>query len=114
MDVREKTASEKRLIDANAFLKDILTAGIGKTIIEYSESDIGYMIRKRPTVDAVEVLRCRDCKYWGDEDGKMQSSDGALFARCKVHNYLLDGRHTGWCPTENDFCSYGERKEGDD
>ena len=30
--------NEKRLIDANAFLKDILTAGIGKTIIEYSES----------------------------------------------------------------------------
>ena len=47
--------NEKRLIDANAFLKDILTAGIGKTIIEYSESDIGYMIRKRPTVDAVEI-----------------------------------------------------------
>ena len=41
MDVREKLSTEKRLIDANAFLKDILTAGIGKTIIEYSESDIG-------------------------------------------------------------------------
>lgn len=39
MDVRGKTSNEKRLIDANAFLKDILTAGIGKTIIEYSESD---------------------------------------------------------------------------
>ena len=101
-----------RLIDADAFLKDILTAGIGKTIIEYSESDIGYMIRKCPTIDAVEVLRCRECKYWGDEDGKLQDSDGVLCARCKVHNYLIDGRHTGWCPTENDFCSYGERKEG--
>lgn len=67
-----------------------------------------------PTVDAVEVVRCRECKYWGDEDGKLQRSDGVLFARCKVHNYLLDGRHTGWCPTENDFCSYGDRKEGAD
>ena len=114
MDVREKQSSEKRMIDANEFLKDILTAGIGKTIIEYSESDIGYMIRKRPTVDAVEVLRCRDCKYWGDEDGKLQRSDGLLYARCKVHNYLIDGRHTGWCPTENAFCSYGERTDGVD
>ena len=61
-------ANEKRLIDANAFLKDILTAGIGKTIIEYSESDIGYMIRKRPTIDAVEVVRCRECLYY--EKGK--------------------------------------------
>ena len=62
-----------------------------------------------PTVDAAEVVRCRNCKYWGDEDGKLHSSDGVLFARCKVHNY---GRHTGWCQTENDFCSYGERNEG--
>ena len=60
------------------------------------------------------AVRCRECKYWGDEDGKFQDSDGALRARCTVHNYLLDGRHTGWCPTENDFCSYGERKGGVD
>lgn len=46
-----------RLIDADKFLKKILTAGIGKTIIEYSESDIGYMIRRQPTVYAAEVLR---------------------------------------------------------
>ena len=58
-----------RLIDADAFLKDILTAGIGKTIIEYSESDIGYMIRKRPTVDAVpvsELKKLRDYLYSED------------------------------------------------
>ena len=54
--------NEKRLIDANAFLKDILTAGIGKTIIEYSESDIGYMIRKRPTVDAVPVSKLEELR----------------------------------------------------
>ena len=71
-------------------------------------------IKEAPAVDAVIPVRCRDCKYWGDEDGKLQRSDGVLFARCKVHNYLIDGRHTGWCPTENDFCSYGERKEGAD
>ena len=67
-----------------------------------------------PAADVVEVVRCRDCKYWGDESGKSPRSDGVLFARCKVHNFLLDGRHTGWCPTENDFFSYGERKEGAD
>ena len=71
-------------------------------------------LTKFPAADVVEVVRCRECKYWGDEAGELQRSDGVLFARCKVHNYLLDGRHTGWCPTENDFCSYGERKEGAD
>ena len=62
MDVREKVSNRKRLIDANAFLKDILTAGIGKRIIEYSESDIGYMIRKRPTVDAVPVSKLEELR----------------------------------------------------
>ena len=99
MDVREKIPSEKRLIDANAFLKDILTAGIGKTIIEYSESDIGYMIRKRHTVDAMEVVRCKDCKYWQD------NNDGYPHEECRWGH--------GETPDANDFCSYGERKDGD-
>lgn len=75
----------------------------GKAIIED--------LTEFPAADVVEVVRCRECKYWGDEAGELQRSDGVLFARCKVHNYLLDGRHTGWCPTENDFCSYGEQEE---
>ena len=99
MDVMKKAANDKRLIDANAFLKDILTAGIGKTIIEYSESDIGYMIRKRPTVDAVEVVRCRQCKH------------------CDPENHHCDHHMGTVAPLRrepDDFCSYGERKEGAD
>ena len=97
----------------------LIDAYSAKEAIEYtlagdSASMAERVIDSQPTVDAVPVVRCRECKYWGDEDGKLQRSDGVLFARCKVHNYLLDGRHTGWCPTENDFCSYGERKEGAD
>ena len=87
-----------RPVDADAFLKDILTAGIGKTIIEYSESDIGYMIRKRPTIDAVPVVRCRECKH------------------------MIPQSHTRYCTVWNavngmgddGFCNYGERKEGAD
>lgn len=87
----------KRLIDADAFLKDILTAGIGKTIIEYSESDIGYMIRKRPSVDAVEVVRCHDCfarSCWEKDDNGCDI--------CWVSGMYVKG--------EDDFCSYGERR----
>lgn len=113
MDVREKSSNEKRLIDANAlisYMDECSKESRFRVYYGYAKS----FIDDAPTVDAVPVLRCRECKYWGDEDGKLQSSDGVLFARCKVHNYLIDGRHTGWCPTENDFCSYGERKEGAD
>ena len=80
----------------------------------FSRENIRELLQDIPAIDAVPVVRCRECKYWGDEDGKSQREDGVLFARCNVHNYLIDGRHTGWCPTENDFCSYGERKEGVD
>ena len=83
-------------------------------LVYYTKEEAIQCVKAIPAADVVEVVRCRECKYWGDEDGKLQRSDGLLFARCKIHNYLLDGRHTGWCPTENNFCSYGERKEGAD
>ena len=61
-----------RLIDADKFLKEILTAGIGKTIIEYSESDIGYMIRRQPTVGAAEFLR----EQWISVKNRLPDSNG--------------------------------------
>lgn len=86
-----------RLIDADAFLKDILTAGIGKTIIEYSESDIGYMIRKRPTIDAVVVTRCKNCAH---KERATVNEKGFLI--CPASGMEI---------TPDDFCSYGEPKE---
>ena len=112
MDVMENAKNDKRLIDANRALEIVRDQGIAHPNAYHLTNYATLILREATTVDAVEVVRCRECKYWGDEDGKLQDSDGVLFARCKVHNYLIDGRHTGWCPTENDFCSYGERKEG--
>ena len=100
-----------RLIDAD---EAIINFGFEWDDIPPTREEFVRFLKKQPTVDAVEVVRCRDCKYWSDEDGELQRSDGVLFARCKVHNYLIDGRHTGWCSTENDFCSCGERKDGVD
>ena len=103
-----------RLIDADRALEIVRDQGIAHPNAYHLTNYAVLILREAPTVDAVEVVRCRECKYWGDEAGKLQHSDGVLFARCKVHNYLIDGRHAGWCPTENDFCSYGERKDGVD
>ena len=110
-----------RLIDADALRFEIINK---PSEFKATEATIDFLtgLSKRThevldildesqTIDAVPVVRCRECEYWGDEDGKLLRSDGVIFARCKAHNYLIDGRHTGWCPTENDFCSYGERKE---
>ena len=49
---------------------------------------------KFPTIDAVPVVRCRECKHY---DGKWM---------CKISG--VPSRK------QNDFCSYGERKEGAD
>ena len=86
MDVRGKASSEKRLIDANALIKEA-----------YADGAYGYVDAKQiadaPTVDAVEVVRCRDCKHY---DGKWL---------CKISGV----------PSRKpcDFCSHGERKDGD-
>lgn len=104
-------ANENRLIETGELRRRIIAFATGLHSEVLPVDTVMMLLMQTQTVDAVEVLRCRDCKYWGDEDGKLQRSDGVLYARCTVHNYLIDGRHTGWCPTENDFCSYGERKE---
>ena len=53
-----------------------------------------------PTIDAVEVVRCGECKYLATEaigeDGWCENPDG------------LDN-----IAKQTDFCSYGERKEAD-
>ena len=48
--------------------------------------------------DVVEVVRCKDC-------AKRNTPDCAMWYRCKN----CDGQWS-W-ETNNDFCSYGERKE---
>ena len=47
----------------------------------------------------VEVVRCKDCMYW---EKRLVNSKG--FAICSA---------SGMDITENDFCSYGERREGE-
>ena len=55
------------------------------------------------TVDAVEVVRCRDCKHLVlTAEGEHNPCD------CVCDYWMTDGLN------DNDFCSYGERKDGDD
>ena len=93
MDVREKTESKRRLIDANAFLEKM------KRTSRYF--DVVFDVEEMPTVDAVEVVRCRECvgrPFWEEDHNG-------------VPVCLLSGLYVR---SEDDFCSYGERKEGTD
>lgn len=59
-------------------------------------------IDNAPTVDAVEVVRCKDCKHYEMGVCLKIYSDG------NVHSAAWQKRKP------DDFCSYGERKEGAD
>ncbi len=55
-----------------------------------------------PTVDAVEVVRCKDCKYY------LNSNEKCGLIDTRLHFYETDKT---W--TEDCFCSWGERREDD-
>ena len=82
MDVRGKQSSEKRLIDYYYLVEKIECPG--EPLVYW------YDIEAAPTVDAVPVVRCRDCRKFKTYGCRMVAS--------------------GY----DDFCSYGERKEGDE
>lgn len=67
------------------------------------------IIRNAPTVDAVPVVRCRDCITF-EEIGKHPTNKGGTsFGYCYHWQY-----EQGMSPNEvdgDDFCSYGEKKE---
>ena len=97
MDVREKASSKKRLIDVDAFLEKM------KRTSRYF--DVVFDVEEMPTVNAVEVVRCRECKhhYWEQEP-----CHGKSVHYCKLPHMR------GVEVFKEFFCYYGERKEGAD
>lgn len=96
MDVREKLSSEKRLIDANAlisYMDECSKESRFRVYYGYGKS----FIDNAPTIDAVPVVRCRECKH------------------CDPENYHCDHPMSTAAPLirrPEDFCSYGERRGG--
>ena len=69
------------------------------------------LIEKQPTADVVEVVRCRDCKYWDKVKNPKHAGKGI----CISPNKSIGGYCTRKGATlENDYCSYGERMDGKD
>lgn len=87
-------ATERRLIDVDGLIDRIKQEPTdGMYTHEIIEA-----ITEQPTVDAVEVVRCKDCKHCGcewdedKEDMACSRTDGMTFIK------------------PNDFCSFGERR----
>ena len=130
-------ANEKRLIDANALRERKFTTPLQSFFSMGWNDAIDAVMQKAPTVDAVsrcvhdqvrwerdvamkqleehgisfggiapdvvKVVRCKDCTHWYDREGVCLKiySDGT------VSPYAWQDRK------EDDFCSYGERREGE-
>ena len=64
-----------------------------------------------PTIDAVPVVRCKDCK-WSRECNECEKKylvNGILI--CTNSNMSEDNWNAMW---PDDFCRYGEKKDGAD
>ena len=110
-----------RLIDADAFLKVL---GLGANCEECEESvrgvycaanpdlmDVCDAIADAPTVDAVPVIRCKDCKHrpidtGGKGYGEDLSFDDGYKCPCKCEDPFYS-----WMPKDDWFCANGERSE---
>lgn len=82
-----------RLIDVDDLI-DFIDMGHLRNPLEscFSERDVVCMLESRPTVDAVPVVRCRECKHLGF------CGDATNLEVMGFYGY----------------CSRGERKEGAD
>ena len=86
-----------RLIDANALIKEANSDGA------YGYVD-AKQISEAHTIDAVEVVRCRDCKHY-----KPQKKSAHWVNRANYCNRVVTIKMQ-----PDDFCSYGKRKDGND
>lgn len=95
-----------RLIDADELIKRLNEKALAQHDIPLVEHDFRELIHDAPTVDdvkvvayttVVEVVRCKDCKYWNDA------------GLCKKHSNPIVGAIYG--TDADDYCSEGKRKE---
>lgn len=68
-------------------------------VSQYNADWIYSWLESQPTVDAVPVVRCKDCKYYEIHKPK-------ILENCERNGQLIP-------MMPNDFCSYGERKENE-
>ena len=95
-------ANEKRLIDAGALSVRVMDASY---LDNQDEDVIWNLVQDAPTIDAVEVVRCKDCKQlmlWRKPTDK-------VIGECFIRK--MNSEDEQFCMVgADDFCSYGERK----
>ena len=96
---------KKQLIYADDLIKIMRAEDIRYQDVPWSTTAVAKLCEPM-TVDAVEVVRCKDCKYAMDMM-PIENSGGCLMGECTLRKED-DIVFTAW---GDEFCSYGERKD---
>lgn len=91
-----------RYIDADLMQEKAYQMNFGRRINERELFLFNRALSEMPTVDAVPVVRCKDCVHYNNERSMYDDDYCGIL-------YYCDGTHRTVC--EQDFCSYGKRKE---
>ena len=101
-----------RMIDADALMKTVFNDVV---LVDGEVKGVGLILAetvdKAPTIDAVPVVRCRECKHHRDKNEQEQQYlvEDILICTCP---YTTDYCWNAVWPDH--FCSYGERKEDEE
>lgn len=93
----EKAIEEKRFVFR---MEDLLRE---EEVFQTVYKDLASFILSAPAVDAVELVRCKDCEAWQTETAMSFLRDG-VHVRCCVCGVY------GRLMYEDDFCSKGKRR----
>ena len=85
--------------------KKLIYAGDARRAILEADPKLAYCIERIKAVDAVEVVRCKDCKWY--KEGELLAPNKFCF-RLK---HPTEDRNVGYNFGDEDFFYYGERKE---
>ena len=82
-------------------------AALKRELAPYEENDFSQqmdvilaIVGSQPAADVVEVVRCKDCQYWQDNNG------GYPHPECRWGDDET--------PDADDYCSFGERMDKED
>ena len=102
-----------RLIDADALLEresatrfSVGGRGCGKTLLAACRNYLHTAVANAPTIDAVPVVRCKDCKLFIPAENLTDEYDNPIGADGLCDNMVKYADYDG-------FCSYGERRSDD-
>ena len=78
---------------------------IARAMLSNARRRIQMLIAYAPSVDAIPVVRCKDCKYYRNHPNGL----------CYLHTEPKENERgysgEAVCVEPDDFCSYGERRE---